>query len=299
MSTPSSSPKKRKIDTCVDSTLSDIDSKLEFPTLITEMIRNGRSRVVLDTIDNLTKSPSFLQKLEQLVQSEFEKMDQRDKDKLFNNLRHFHAFNEWNPVCQITIAGQPEGTHCCLQCRKESKQVFSFCSHDDAVRAFLRVLQGYGLRKCQASLSCHFCNHAKCIGPQNWTINDLPVMLDRVRRIDMTDHVLLVLFKMKQSYPPWIFYQPLWDQPQHDHSHDFQIHVKLVYKGDSKWITLDVKKTDTIENIMEMVDTHEDIPVDRQKMYFANKQLELGHTIEYYNIQSDSSILLRLCGDYS
>lgn len=288
--TSACSPKKRKIETCV----AEIDSKLEFPTLITEMIRNGRSRVVLDTIDNLTKSPSFLQKLEQLVQSQYDQMEQRDKDKLFNNLRHFHAFNEWSPVCEITITRQPEGTHCCLQCRKDSKQVFSFCSHDDAVRAFLRVLQSYGLRKCQASLSCHFCNHAKCIGPQNWTINDLPVMLDRVRRIDMTDHVLLVLFKMKQSYLPRIFYQP-----QHDHSHDFQIHVRLVYKGDSKWITLDVKKTDTIENVMEMVDAHEDIPVDRQKMYFANKQLELGHTIEHYNIQSDSSILLRLRGDYS
>ena len=69
-----------------------------------------------------------------------------------------------------------------------------------------------------------------------------------------------------------------------------------MWKSQSKYVTLDVRKTDTIENIMEMIEIHENIPTDYQKMFFGGNQLELSQTIEHYKIRSDSTILLRLRG---
>ncbi|KAL5705293.1 hypothetical protein ACHQM5_023618 [Ranunculus cassubicifolius] len=63
-------------------------------------------------------------------------------------------------------------------------------------------------------------------------------------------------------------------------------------------ITLGVDPFDTVNVIKEMIEEHDGMHIDQQRLIFAGKQLEGQRTLADYNIQKGDTIhlVLRLCG---
>ncbi len=76
-----------------------------------------------------------------------------------------------------------------------------------------------------------------------------------------------------------------------------QIFVKTLT---GKSITIDVESSTSIEDVKSKIQQTEGISSDQQRLIFGGKQLEDGHTLADYKIETDATIhlVLRLRGGY-
>ncbi|KAM3195427.1 hypothetical protein ACQJBY_071509 [Aegilops geniculata] len=67
-----------------------------------------------------------------------------------------------------------------------------------------------------------------------------------------------------------------------------------------KTLSLMIERSDTVGSVMEKVRRKEGVPLDRQRVVYAGKQLEDGRTLAEYNVIKESTlcVILRLGGPH-
>ena len=58
--------------------------------------------------------------------------------------------------------------------------------------------------------------------------------------------------------------------------------------------SLEVDRSETVENLKARIQNHDGLPVDQQRLIFSGRQLEDGRTLADYNIQTGSTIYLQV-----
>lgn len=68
-----------------------------------------------------------------------------------------------------------------------------------------------------------------------------------------------------------------------------------------KTLSVMVERSDTVGSVMEKVRDREGVPLDRQRVVYARKQLEDGRTLAEYNVMEKSAlcVILRLGGPHT
>jgi hypothetical protein len=61
-----------------------------------------------------------------------------------------------------------------------------------------------------------------------------------------------------------------------------------------KILTFNVKSTDKIIDIKNLIEQDENIPINQQRLTFICKQLEDKNTIEFYNIKNEDTLYLHI-----
>ncbi|KAJ3690525.1 hypothetical protein LUZ61_019689 [Rhynchospora tenuis] len=93
--------------------------------------------------------------------------------------------------------------------------------------------------------------------------------------------------------------QTLADCSVHDYSTlvvhsrgDLRIHIKT---WDGKTITIDINTFETGAKLKRIIKDKEGIPVDKQRVFFCEKEIEDSHVLADYNIENESKLDLTLC----
>lgn len=70
-----------------------------------------------------------------------------------------------------------------------------------------------------------------------------------------------------------------------------KIYIKTL---DGKTIQMDIKEDNTIRDIKNNIENTTGILSERQRLFFAGKELDFDRTVKYYNIKDESTIHLIL-----
>ena len=71
--------------------------------------------------------------------------------------------------------------------------------------------------------------------------------------------------------------------------------IELVVKEcNGKGLTLFSSPDDTIDNLKSMIEQHERIPAERQRLFYGESELHKGNTLSYYGITKSSTLQFRL-----